>query len=111
MPTSAKELVGQALAGDLDVLVPAMALLEIGYLSEKGKISCTLEEAIRLVSEHARFSVVEISSDIIISAFAIDDIPELHDRVIAGSARYHKATLLTSDAVIRASNHVDVVWE
>ncbi len=111
MPTSAKELVGQALAGEIDVLVPAMALLEIGYLSEKGRISCTLDEAIRLISEHSGFSVVEISSDIIISAFTVDDIPELHDRVIAGTARHHKATLLTSDAVIRGSKHVDVVWE
>ena len=111
MPTSAKRLVGQALVGDLDALVPAMALLEIGYLSEKGRISCSLEETIRLISKHHRFSVVEISSDIIVSAFTIDDIPELHDRVIAGTARHHQATLLTSDSVIQGSKHVDLVWE
>lgn len=111
IPSAAKKLVEKALAGEMDALIPAMALLEIGYLAEKGRISCALKEALALIAEQSNFSVVDISSEIILSAFEIDDIPELHDRVIAGTAHHYNAVLLTSDAVIQASKSVDVVWE
>ncbi len=45
------------------------------------------------------------------SEFVADtDIPELHDRLIAGAARALKMELLTDDFAIQASAFVKTVW-
>ncbi len=46
---------------------------------------------------------------IIKSAFEIRDIPELHDKLIAGTARYLNLPLITNDPVILQSSFVECV--
>jgi hypothetical protein len=47
-----------------------------------------------------------LSIEIIASAFEITDIPELHDRLVAGTARYLNVPLLTNDPDILGSKFV-----
>ena len=39
----------------------------------------------------------------------INDIPELHDRLIAATARYLDLPLITNDPIIRDSSFVEVL--
>ena len=50
-----------------------------------------------------------LTIDIIKSAFEITDIPELHDRLIAGTARYLDIPLITNDPVILRSAFLQCV--
>jgi len=43
-------------------------------------------------------------------AFEINDIPELHDRIIAGTALKTGVRLITNDPVISSSKFVEVIW-
>ena len=43
-------------------------------------------------------------------AFEINDIPELHDRIIAGTALKVGAKLITNDPIIARSKFVEVIW-
>ncbi len=38
-------------------------------------------------------------------------IPELHDRLIAGTAKYLQKELITNDPVIAKSKHVKTIWK
>jgi len=44
------------------------------------------------------------------SAAQITDIPELHDRLIAGTARRLGLALITNDPAIQASSFVKTIW-
>ena len=57
----------------------------------------------RILVESVNYIEANLSVDIIDSAFEIKDIPELHDRLIAGTARYLNLPLLTNDTVILES--------
>ena len=54
---------------------------------------------------------VDSSSIAIQAAFGISDIPELHDRLVAATARHYGVPLLTNDPVIRASTAGPTIWE
>lgn len=41
---------------------------------------------------------------------SVDDVPELHDRIIVATAEHLGALILTSDAVIERSRHVETIW-
>ncbi len=43
-------------------------------------------------------------------AFEIDDIPELHDRIIAGTTLVKGFALITNDPIISSSRFVEVIW-
>jgi hypothetical protein len=53
---------------------------------------------------------VAVGFDVVKSTAAIDDIPELHDRLIAGTATWLGVPILTNDPVMMASQHVQTVW-
>ncbi len=92
------------------IYLPAMALAEIGYLSERKRIEVTLQDAHDYCAAHQSFEVVPLTGEIVTQSFIIDDIPELHDRLIAGTAYAKHAQLITNDPVISRSRYVSVVW-
>jgi predicted nucleic acid-binding protein len=48
--------------------------------------------------------------EVVQAAAQITDIPELHDRLIAGTARSLGLELVTNDPVIQASRFVKMTW-
>jgi predicted nucleic acid-binding protein len=52
-----------------------------------------------------------MSLAVVQSAAEITDVPELHDRLIAGTARSLNLDLITNDPTIRASTFLKTVWD
>jgi PIN domain nuclease of toxin-antitoxin system len=95
--------------GENIIIVPSVVLFEIGYLYEKGRIPCSLRDMKMILDSSVNYIEEKLSMNIIETAFEITDIPELHDRLIAGTARYLKIPLITNDPVILRSKFVECV--
>jgi hypothetical protein len=72
-------------------------LMEILYLSERQRISVDLASLRNLFSRKQSYTVVPVGFEVIGATATIDDIPELHDRVIAGTAVWLNIPILTND--------------
>ncbi len=105
-----KEIFASAEAGHVELFVPAMVLAEIGYLSEKKRIDTSLDAAMSYAEECDTISMEPITAQIVVRAFEISDIPELHDRIIAATAICRNALLITNDPVIAASKFIRTLW-
>ena len=91
--------------GEAVIIIPAVVLMEILYLFEKNRITIDLLQTEDLLkSSNYRFE--PLSLDILQTASEIDDIPELHDRLIAATARYLDTPIITNDPLIRKSRFV-----
>ena len=44
-------------------------------------------------------------------AFILDDIPELHDRLIAAEGKILNYSVVTNDPDIQASKFVETIWK
>ena len=91
------------------IVVPAVVAFEIAYLNEKGRIPIGVDRLRALIDGASNYIEEPISYEIVESAFSILDIPELHDRLIAGVARYIGAPVLTNDPVTLKSRYVQSV--
>jgi hypothetical protein len=60
----------------------------------------------------AAFANVETQNNtrLYIPSLVFAEIPELHDRLIAGTAAHINLPIITNDPVIAASSQVQVVW-
>ena len=96
--------------GDVDLIIPAMVVAEVGYLAERKRIETNLKDLKKYCSKYKSIVIEPITEEIIERTFEIDDIPELHDRIIAGTARKKGLKLITNDPVISCSRFINVIW-
>lgn len=84
--------------------------MEILYLSERQRISVDLMTLKNFLAASQSYSVTSVGFDVVAASALIDDIPELHDRVIAGTAAWLNIPILTNDPDMTASRHVQTIW-
>ena len=82
--------------------------MEVLYLFEKNRIPIDLVQTEDLIAS-ANYTFEPLSFDILKTASEITDIPELHARLIAATARYLDLPLITNDPVIMASAYVKIL--
>ncbi len=95
--------------GENIIIIPSVVMFEIGYLHEKKKIPISVVDVEKIINNSINYVEEKLSINIIKSAFEITDIPELHDKLIAGTARYLNLPLITNDPVILKSSFVECV--
>ena len=110
LPQEVKAVFEDAENDNASIFIPAIVLAEVGYLSERKRIETNLTEVKLYCSDHELINVEPITELIIEKSFQIDDIPELHDRIIAGTAYSMELQLLTNDPIISESEYISVVW-
>lgn len=94
--------------GEGTIIVPAVVLMEVLYLFEKNRIPVSLLHTEDLM-ESDNYQFEPLSLEILKAGSEITDIPELHDRLIAATAKYFDLSIITNDPDIRASKFVDTV--
>jgi predicted nucleic acid-binding protein len=108
--STAKALFEAMETGAATIHVPAIVFAEILYLSEKKRISLTLRSVEEYLVRFPNCREFPLSIGVIRAAAEISDIPELHDRLIAATARVCNVELITNDPIIQASAFIRTVW-
>lgn len=103
------QILREADAGEHIIIIPSVVIFEIAYLYEKKRIPVSVMDIEGIISGSLNYIEEPLTSDVIKLAFEINDIPELHDRLIAGTARYLDLPLITNDPVILRSAFVKCV--
>jgi PIN domain nuclease of toxin-antitoxin system len=106
----ARRVLQEADQGQHTIVISGATLMEILYLSERQRISIDLTSLKNLLSQSQSYTVAPVNFDVISTTASIDDIPELHDRVIAGTAAWLNIPILTNDSDMTASRHVQTIW-
>lgn len=92
------------------VVVPAVVLAEIMYISKRGKIALAFEETVKKIEEYENFDIAPLDINILKTADRIETDMEMHDKLIVATALYYKARLITRDEQIEKAGIVPVVW-
>ena len=111
LPEQVKSIFKNAEKGKTQIIIPSLVFAEIAYLSEKRKIETNLTLTNKYMQSHKNIVEHKLSFEIIANSFDIADIPELHDKLIAGTAFHLTEKLITNDPIIRASKFVKTIWK
>ena len=80
------------------------------YLYEKPRITVSPNDIATYLATYPNYKEAPLDFAIIQAAAKINDIRELHDRLIAATAKALTFDLITNDPVIQASSFVNTIW-
>lgn len=110
-PSAVREILEATDRGEHRIIIPAIVLMEIMYLFEKRRITKSILDIETLLSTSINYRFEPLIPDILKTASTIQDVPELHDRLIAATASYLNIPLLTNDPDLIASQSVITLTE
>jgi len=108
--SEAARILREADAGLYRIALSGITLMEVLYLSEAGRIDVPLTELVSIVSHSRNYEIIPVDANVVIAAIGIDDVPDLHDRIIVATALHLGVPILTGDRIITASSHIQTVW-
>ena len=106
----AKSLFESAERNETSIYIPSVVFAEILYLYEKDRIKTSLQNVEDYLKHYPHIKESSLNFSVIQSSAKINDIRELHDRLIAGTALSLNLPIITNDPVIEASAFVQTVW-
>ena len=95
---------------DGNIIVPAVVLAEIMFIAKKGRITISFAETLNKIGESENFIIAPLDVDILKIADKIEPDLEMHDKLIAATAIYYEAVLITRDENLSRSQIVATVW-
>jgi len=92
------------------IIVPAVVLAEIMFIARKGRVTISFDETLKKIEESDNFVIAPLDSDTLRIADKIEADLEMHDKLIAATALYYEAPLITKDENLILSEVVTTVW-
>jgi PIN domain nuclease of toxin-antitoxin system len=90
------------------IYIPAIVLMEIAYLIEKGKVNTSFNGLMSYIEGSGSYQIVPIDADLLKVAIPLKGL-DIHDRLILATAILTNSVLVSKDRDISAKD-VEVVW-
>lgn len=108
--SEANRLLLEADQGLHKIYLSSVSIMEILYLSEGNRIGITLDEFVEIINKSENYIIIPLDTAVIKTARQIQDIRELHDRMIAATALHLGMPMITSDREMRQSKAINTIW-
>lgn len=99
-----------AAAGGALIIVPAIVVAELFYLTSKAGFPILPSDLISRINASREFAFSELGQDQLEAMETITGVTEMHDRLIAAEAIVRQAPVISRDIVLQQSRVVDVIW-
>jgi PIN domain nuclease of toxin-antitoxin system len=110
---TANEAFDKCERGEIIIYIPTICLVEIVYLQERRRIAADMKYMLdtALASESSGLALVNLTAEIVdaLSTIPRDTVPDMPDRIIAGTAKQMNLPLISRDARIISSG-ISIVW-
>jgi predicted nucleic acid-binding protein len=94
--------------GEAALIVPTIVLAEALRISEKRNPAITFDEILGYIAAMRNALIVSLDMPIIEATRSLSPELEMHDRIIAATAKAHDASLLSRDR--KLGDFVETVW-
>ena len=99
-----------ALDADTHIYISTLVLAEIVELEDKGRTNIKYDVVMQYLQNNPRYTIIDVTIDIVEAAKRLQGAAELFDRLIAATAIFLEAKLITHDAVLSSLKNIEIVW-
>ncbi len=95
----------------VQVLIPTIILAEIAHIAQRKKVRVTVSDILSRIEKSDGFAIVPFDLEILKASLSLPKEWDIHDRIIASTARFYHATLITNDQTLRNSPEIETIWD
>ena len=99
-----------AYAGGAHILVPAIVIAELYYLTQKIGAVQSPSDLLVGINGSRELVFLALGQADLENLEKVNDVPEMHDRLICAAALAHGAAIITKDETLRNSAAVQTIW-
>lgn len=96
--------------GEEIIIVPTIVLAEIIHICEKGRAELKAKSVMDKIKNSINYIPYNLNMEVLEKVIALENIAEMHDRIIAAIALLMNAPLITKDKEIIKSGVVKTIW-
>lgn len=106
----AKEIFEMSEIGEHTIVIPTIVLAEILYICEGKNRQKEFFETVEKIVRGINYMTYDLDLNVILECKNLSKIPDMHDRIIASTAKLLNAIIITKDKEIIDSNYVKTIW-
>ncbi|OGW55727.1 MAG: hypothetical protein A2Z46_06635 [Nitrospirae bacterium RBG_19FT_COMBO_55_12] len=106
----ASEIFAAGERGESVIFIPSIVIAEALSIFDKKKLSFDFKKLLKKIHESENFILIALDYPILLKMVDLQDIPELHDKIIVSTAKYFNLMIITKDEVLQGVHHVKTVW-
>ena len=106
----ASNIFGMAAAGEATIIVPAIVVAEFYFLSVKFGEPMPPSELMDSVRVARGFELSDLGTAQLEKLDLLQEIPEMHDRLIAAESIILDAPVITRDRTLSDSSQIETIW-
>lgn len=111
IPDNARRKLQEIDQGESIGLVPVIVLAEAGYIFEKGRTEVSLQQVLREIDKGDNYMILDFDREQLEMMVELEEVPEMHDRIIAAAADIHGAEIITRDEEMRNAEIIKTIWD
>jgi PIN domain nuclease of toxin-antitoxin system len=107
---TASEIFEQCERGESIIFIPSIVVAELLSIFDKKRISFNFKNLFKKIHTSENFVLIALDYPILEKMIALKEVPELHDKIIASTAKYLKVPIITKDKVLQKIASVRTIW-
>jgi PIN domain nuclease of toxin-antitoxin system len=103
-------ILAQAENGETQILIPTLVLAELTLIAQKQRVPIAITSILDAIQQTSGFIIVDFDFAVFQRFIELPPEWDLHDRIIAATAKQYNVTLITKDQVLQDSAAIETLW-
>ena len=108
--SNASEIFEKCELGENVIFIPSIVIAEALSIFDKKRVSFDFRKLFRKINESENFIILPLDYPVLKEMIELKDIPELHDKIIASTARFLNLPIITKDETLRNFPYLKTIW-
>ncbi len=96
--------------GDGIIFIPSIVIAEALSIFDKKRVAFDFRKLFTKITRSENYVIISLDVSILQKMIDLKNIPELHDKIIASTAKHLNLPLITKDSVLRKASDIKTVW-
>jgi len=110
LSAKASEIFEKCEEGKAVIFIPSIVIAESLSIFDKKRVTFNFKSLFKRIHMSENFVLIALDYPILQKMVALKEIPELHDKIIASTAKYLNLPLITKDETLQKLSSIKTVW-
>jgi PIN domain nuclease of toxin-antitoxin system len=106
----ASEIFSKCEAGENIIFIPSIVIAEALSIFDKKRIDFNFKKLFKEINNSQNFVLIALDYAVLEKMVSLKEISELHDKIIASTAKYLNVSVITKDKFLQNLKSIRTVW-